>query len=48
MLGAWDNKVALIDGKANQVVAMNKKVGIYKQPDKFDEALLKPFRQSPK
>ncbi len=46
MLGAWDNKVALIANEADQVVAINKKIGIYKQPEKFDEALLAPLQHS--
>jgi heptose-I-phosphate ethanolaminephosphotransferase len=46
MLSAWDNKVALIAQEANRVVAINKKVGIYKQPTHYDEALLEPFQRS--
>ncbi len=46
MLGAWDNQVSLIAQEADQVVAINKKIGIYKQPEKFDEALFAPLQNS--
>jgi len=44
MLGIWDNKIALVAKESDQVIALNKKVGIHKNAENYDEKLLDSFQ----
>ena len=44
MLGLWDNFVALLAKESHEVVSINNKIGVRKQPDKQDEALIPHLR----
>ena len=40
MLGIWDNAVALLAKESNNIVSINKKIGIRKSPNHKDDALI--------
>ena len=46
MLGLWENVVALFAKESDKVVSINKKIGVRKQPDKQDEALVPHLRDA--